>query len=252
MPLKARLEMVTDPFSNGERAPKRVKAVQRLKSDLEALQELFRSDKPPRRNVRSSCVVEVFYGFGDASGVRACLNLQKVDRRLVIDEKTYYRYGHWCDSVSEESSNYRELLNLVESLELQVREGKRMNAELFIFTDNSTAEGVFYKANSTSKKLFELVLCLRRMEMEGQLILHVIHVAGTRMIEEGADGGSRGDLTQGAMAGRPILDYVLLHLSALERAPELEGWIKSWWNPDLGNLQTLTPEGWYDDAHNEC
>jgi hypothetical protein len=36
---------------------------------------------------------------------------------------------------------------------------------------------------------------LRRVEMSKGLILHVVHVAGTRMIEEGADGGSRGDLS---------------------------------------------------------
>jgi hypothetical protein len=251
IPLKARLGLVTDPLSDGQRAPKRVKAVPRLKAELEALQELFKSDRPPRRKVRSSCVVEVFYGFGDASGVGACLNMQKVDRLLTIDEKTYYCYGHWCDSVSEESSNYQELLSLVETLELQVRDERLANAEVFIFTDNSTAEAVFYKGNSTSKKLFELVLRLRHMEMEGQLILHVIHVAGTRMIEEGADGGSRGDLTQGAMARRPILDYVPLHLSALNRCPQLKGWVRSWWNPDLGDLKTLTAEGWYDEAQND-
>jgi hypothetical protein len=49
-----------------------------------------------------------------------------VNERLSFDlgDKVYYRYGHWCDEVSEELSNYRELLNLVESLELQVREGR--------------------------------------------------------------------------------------------------------------------------------
>jgi hypothetical protein len=139
----------------------------------------------------------------------------------------------------------------VETLELQVRDGRLRNAEVFIFTDNSTAEGVFYKGNSTSKKLFELVLRLRRMEMEAQLILHVIHVAGTRMIEEGADGGSRGDLTQGVMAGKAILDYVPLNLSALTRSDKVEPWIRSWWNSDYGELKTLEPEGWYDEAHAE-
>jgi hypothetical protein len=74
-----------------------------------------------------------------------------------------------------------------------------------------------------------LILHLGRMEMEGQLILHVIHVAGTRMIEEGANGGSRGDLTQSAMAGRPILDYVPVDLNTLGRSAKVEPWIRSWW-----------------------
>jgi hypothetical protein len=130
-------------------------------------------------------------------------------------------------------------------LELQVQDGRLRNS------DNSTAEGVFYKGNSTSKKLFELVLRLQRMEMEGELILHVIHVASTRMIKEGANGGSRGDFTQGVMAGKAILDYVPLNLSALSRLSKVEPWICSWWNAECGKLQTLEPEWWYDDAHVE-
>jgi hypothetical protein len=88
-----------------------------------------------------------------------------------LGDKVYYRYGHSCDEVSEELSNYRELLNLVESLELQVREGRMLQAEAFLFTDSSTAEAVFYNGNSTSKKLFELVLHLRRLEMEAKMVI---------------------------------------------------------------------------------
>jgi hypothetical protein len=36
--------------------------------------------------------------------------------------------------------------------------------------------------------------------MKADLIIHTIHVAGTQMIEEGADGRPQGDLMQGAMA----------------------------------------------------
>jgi hypothetical protein len=41
------------------------------------------------------------------------------------------------------------------------------------------------------------MLLLRKLEMDASLILHFVHIAGTRMIEEGGDGGSWGDLTQG-------------------------------------------------------
>jgi hypothetical protein len=59
------------------------------------------------------------------------------------------------------------------------------------------------------------------------MVLHVIHVAGTRMILEGADGGSRGDLNQGVMAGQPILDFIPLHLGALDRCFAIEDWVRS-------------------------
>jgi hypothetical protein len=136
-------------------------------------------------------------------------------------------------------------------LEAQVADGRLRGAEVFLFTDNSTAESVFYKGNSSSKHLFELVLRLRKLEMSGDLVLHVVHVAGTRMVAEGADGGSRGDLNQGVMAGQPILDFIPLHLSALERSPGLEDWIRSWWDDERGELVRLTPEGWFDEGQQE-
>jgi hypothetical protein len=96
-----------------------------------------------------------------------------------------------------------------------VRSGKVKDAEVFLF-DNTTAEAVFYQGNSTSRTLFELMLQLWKVEMDGGLNLRVIHVTGSRMIEQGTDEGSRGDLTQGVMAGEPMLKYVPLHLTALE------------------------------------
>ena len=243
-------------FRIQETPPERVKAAPRMESDLGALQLLVDSDAPPKRRVRSRLVLEIFYGFGDASAIGHSTNFQGARRDVKhetfeVDGRIYYRYGHWCERVSEESSNYRELLNLVESLEAQVASGRLRGAEVFLFTDNSTAEAVFWKGTSQSPKLFDLMLRLRKVEMDGELLLHVIHVAGTRMQEEGADGGSRGDLTQGAMAGRPVLDFVPLHLSALERSPEVEKWIRSWWDEKRGELESLTPEGWFEAGQTE-
>ena len=211
---------------------------------MEALRFLFSSIEPPRREVRGSVVIEVFYGFGDASQTGFCTNFQ-------IDSTIHYRYGHWCDETSEESSNYRELKNLVDGLEQQVKAGRIVGAEVFLFTDNSTAESVYFKGNSSSRKLFELMLRLRKLEMDASLILHVVHVAGTRMIEEGGDGGSRGDLSQGVMAGRPILEYIPLHLSAFEREPGLEAWVRSWWDEERGPLTILRPEGWFEEGQQD-
>jgi hypothetical protein len=185
-------------------------------------------------------VAEVFYGFGDASQDGFGFNIQKPD-----DDQLLYRFGQWCDEVSEESSNYRELLNLVVRLEELVKDGTLSGAEVFIFTDNSTAEAVFYKGNSSSKTLFELMLRLRELEMRGDLKLHMIHVAGTRMQDEGADGSSRGDHATGVMNGTHILQYIPLHQSALEVAPKLEEWIRGCWTKERGELNFLTPEDWF-------
>ena len=224
--------------------PQFVDAAPRLAGDMAALQLLFSSVEPPRRKIRGTVVMEVFYGFGDASKTGFCTNFE-------IDGVIKYRYGHWCDASSEESSNYRELKNLVDGLEQQVKAGRVVGAEVFLFTDNSTAESVYFKGNSSSRKLFDLMLRLRKLEMDASLILHVVHVSGSRMIEEGGDGGSRGDLTQGVMSGRPILEYIPLHLSAPEREPGLVAWVRSWWDPEYGPLTILRPEGWFEEGQQD-
>ena len=136
----------------------KVKAVSRLVCDLKALEALTSSDKPPRRQGRSKIVHELLYGFGDASATGFCGTFQTAvnhGRGYKFNDQIHYQYGHWCAATSEASSNYRELLNLVQGLESLVREKDRHSIEVFLFTDNSTAEAVFYKGNSTSKKLFE-------------------------------------------------------------------------------------------------
>ena len=60
--------------------------------------------------------------------------------------------------------------------------------ELFVFTNNPVLESEFYKGTSKIPLLFEIVLRLHRVHMRGDLILHVVHIAGTRMIEAIIDG----------------------------------------------------------------
>lgn len=92
-------------------------------------------------------------------------------------------------------------------------------------TDNSTAKAAFWKGTSTSLPLFKLVLELKQLEMESDIILHVIHVSGKRMIAQGTDGLSRADHSEGVMQGKPIANFVPLHLDALEREPGLRAWL---------------------------
>jgi hypothetical protein len=196
------------------------------------------------RRVRSAATIEVYYGFGDASGVGFSLDIE-------VKGELLFQHGRWCDATAEATSNYRELKNLLDGLEEMVRSGRVKDAEVFLFTDNSTAEAVFYRGNSSSRPLFELMLRLRKVEMDGGLNLGVIHVVGTQMIEQGTDGGSRGDLSQGVMAGEPMLKYVPLHLSALDRSPQLEQWVRSWWDEGHVELTTLQPSGWFEEGQSD-
>jgi hypothetical protein len=158
-----------------------------------------------------------------------------------------FRHGVWGKDADDESSNFKELRNLVEALEEGAASGELHNSEVFIFTDNSTAESVFYKGNTTGKRLFELVLRLRRLEMDGSCILNMIHVAGARMIQQGTDRLSRGLLSEGVMAGGNMLSFIPLNEGAMERSSKVLNWIRDWSGQD--KLEPLRPDEWFDRGH---
>ena len=224
------------------KAPRSVRWVPRFPSDIDALWELFNSDKPPRRQVRPAQTATAIYQFGDASG-------SGFGSSLIIGDKVYYSHGQWDADHSKESSNFRELANLIYAIEGAHKKGLLEDAELFFFTDNSTAESVFYKGTSTSEKLFNLVLRLRKLQLHGCLILHVIHVAGKRMMAQGTDGLSRGITTVGIMEGQSFSFFVPLHLNAAERqGASFRHWIHGW----LGNdCAWLEPRDWFTKGHTQ-
>jgi hypothetical protein len=159
-----------------------------------------------------------------------------------------WRSGAWNGSMPEESFNFRELRNLVEMIESLVAKQTLNGHELFMFTDNSTAESAFFKGTSSSEKLFDLVLRLRKTEMEGNLFIHLVHVAGTRMILSGVDGLSRGDHNTGVMAGESMSSFVPLSQNASERSVALLPWVRSWAEAKDKNKQVkvLSPTEWCD------
>jgi hypothetical protein len=75
---------------------------------------------------------------------------------------------------------------------------------------------------------------------------HVIHIAGTRMICQGTDGLSLGDMLTGVMGGAYMLTFIHLALTAFELQPELMERVEYWWG--TGNTSWLTPDGWYAES----
>ena len=144
------------------------------------------------------------------------------------------------------SSNLQELKNLVDTLKAMALSGKLEGAKIFIFTDNSTAEAAFFKGSSKSRLLFELILELWEMEMKAKTNIHFIHVAGTRMIAQGSDGLSRGNISEGVMQGTPMESFIPLNEGGIHRSPQLIEWLKSW---VLEELEFLTPKDWFLRGH---
>ena len=91
------------------------------------------------------------------------------------------------------------------------------------------ADYAYYKESSSNKVLFLLVLRLKKLPMQGDMMIHVINIARTRMIASGVDGLSRGFTTEGVMRSKDLLSFVPLHQGAEERICFLIEWVRSWW-----------------------
>jgi hypothetical protein len=138
----------------------------------------------------------------------------------------------------------------VETLEEMGARGDLEGREIFLFTDNMVSESIASKGSSTSKPLYDLVVRVYKLEMKRQCNIHFIHVAGTRMIAQGTDGLSRGEMYEGVMNGKAMLTFVPLHQSAVERSPALKDWIESWASQVRDEpLEFLDPEGWFERGH---
>jgi hypothetical protein len=87
------------------------------------------------------------------------------------------------------------------------------------------------------------------MEMKQQARIKVSHVSGKRMVAEGTDGTSRGQMKEGVSVGENMLDFIPWDETALERTDLLKPWLLSWMG---SNAEFLTPGGWFTRGHDHC
>ena len=156
-----------------------------------------------------------------------------------------YESGVWSQKWRGKSSNVREVENLTDCLErlagqLAIGVVERLkslnkdaglaNHEVFVLTDNSAFKGGYYKGHSTSKELSDIVFHLYKAQRDNGFILHLLHISGKRMKATGVDGLSRGDHTEGMMAGDDPMSFLPFHLGADTRSQGQVGkWVRSWW-----------------------
>ena len=243
----ARMELLAD--MRLQRFPEWIKAVPRLQSDLKALMELTRMKDPPFVPMRATNPKAVFL-VGDASGTGF-----GASDYIQGENKIHAEYGDWTRDVTENrSSNFRETANLVRYLERRLASGAvKRGSEVFIFTDNATAERTMFRGSSKSQLLHNMVLDLRRMEMRGDLIVHFVWISGTRMIAQGGDGLSRGDFSSGVMKGEDYLQYLPLHQTAFERLEGFQATVKGWCPSGAtsgihSQWKIATPKDWFHEV----
>ena len=231
--------------SDEEGAPELVPVLPLMLDHIKVLTDMFANEQPVLLLKRGCSRFEAMYIFGDASGLGFGSSSWGTGERL------NYRYGVWGLSIGEDSSsNYRELRNLVESLEKSGSSGQLDGKKVFLFTDNSTAEAIASKGSSTSPLLYELIVRLFKLSTTFLCSIQVIHVSGTMMIRQGTDGLSRGDMLEGVLKGRDMLSYVPLHLSALERDSSLKDWISEWTTQKgYKTSEFLEPSDWFKKGH---
>jgi len=220
--------------------PETIKLLPRFYTCLDALLLFFDLDEPPKVTERSTDINFLVYGFVDASksGFGASIDYNNSVR---------YRIGVWGVDEQEESSNYREFANLVETLEQEYNENRFRNQMVIMATDNSTVEAAIFKGNSTSKKLFELVVRFKVLELKSGSKFVVTHVSGVRMQLQGTDGISRGNLMEGISLGESMLKFCPWGLSAIDRCKDLKPWLVV---ETFGTkLEILEPRGWFSRGH---
>jgi hypothetical protein len=223
-------------------APTMVKAVPRFHNDLHALETLTAMECPPTVRIRPTATAATGFQFGDASGVGFGQSLWFLGH----DDVDVF-YGLWDNDAALNSSNWKEFNNQVLGIERGLENGTiPKGSELFLFTDNFVTERAYFHGTSKSRGLFELILRLHALEMKGELFIHLIWVAGTRMIEQGTDGISRGDLVSGVMSGRSMLDFIPISQGVYQRAPELVEWVAS---ASGGDWRILEPKEWFHEVH---
>ena len=219
--VKANADPDDTAVTENHKAPRFVKVAPRLKADIRVLMDLTAFEEAPAINVGAKCTAAA-YLVGDASGsgFGDCL---WVDGEEGLD----IAFGSWDGNLSAQSSNFREGYNLVLRLEDLLKSGKvKRGTELWLFTDNAVSESAFNKGSSKSKLLHELCARVRKAEMAYSLQVQVVWIAGTRMISQGTDGLSRGDLTSGVMAGDAFLSHIPFNKGAFERSSALKEWME--------------------------
>jgi hypothetical protein len=78
-----------------------------------------------------------------------------------------------------------------------------------------------------NKELVAILCVVIFLEMHYQAKIHIIHISGERMKDQGPDGLLHGNLDVGVMAGKSMISFVPINRTSLERSPKLKEWLST-------------------------
>jgi hypothetical protein len=232
----------TSDIIDDEEMPPTVPLTPLLLRNAQTIQRLTAGEVPVQRLVRPTSSV-VAYGASDASGEGFGGRVEEVDGATGDDVQTFF-YGYWGDATDSSTSNWREMRAVVDRITTDALSGKLAGRELWFATDNEVLERAFHKGYSSSDLLYGMVEDLWSLCVRGNFILRIVHIAGTRMIDLGVDGLSRGDIEFAPLA-TSLRSQIPLNLSPLERSPSLRQWLEQWMGP---SMRVAAPLDWIYNA----
>ena len=129
---------------------------------------------PPQVTDRSRFVTLLIHGFSNTAkgGLGASFDFGR---------SVKFRVETWRSDSENESSNWREYTNIVESLKEEVVVGSIKDSTILMATDNSTVGIDFYKCKSSNVKIYVLIVRVRSLKLKQVVRLFVTHVSGERM-----------------------------------------------------------------------
>jgi len=140
--------------------------VPRFRDDINTLIQLSNFDLPPLCVVQPAHVVHVYYGFGDASGKQFGATLsesyscrQQLSNPWQNSCGVRFRLGLWTDEEEEESSNYKELKNLVDTVSEEAGAGRLGDCKFFCSRTTPLRRDVF--TVETQSLVTCMLLCFR-------------------------------------------------------------------------------------------
>jgi hypothetical protein len=158
--------------------------------DLNWWETFLQSPQPVLAYSSQQGTLGVSFGDGSGSGTGGTVQILNQDGTCPTMEVWM---GTWRMCVHSFSSNWKELRTLVYTLERESdRNGRLRGATLFYFTDNLVTYYIVASGSSSSPELQKLIRRLKHLEIIIGIRLEVVHVPGTHMIDQGADGLSRG------------------------------------------------------------
>jgi hypothetical protein len=125
---------------------------------------------------------------GDASGGGWGVTLEEPGSGKVL-----FAHGLWPAAVSQQSSNLRELLTILQGLRLALLDRQDESPlRVVVYSDNSTAVSCVNTGSSPSPELLLLAKDIKMLQATEGLQCDAVWIAGSQLIHQGADPLSRG------------------------------------------------------------